>query len=90
MNVIYLSSVCSQTRFEDLVKKGVITSQFQNQKFHHLLLYGLNKAIHGAINVISYYPADRKKKKKRANAEYSGKAFFPVNCSDIMFLTIRV
>lgn len=63
--ILYISSVCAQSRFERLVSEGVITSQFQNQKFHHLLLTGLRAAADGEIDVISYYPADRVGKKLR-------------------------
>ena len=59
MSILYISSVCSQARFERLVAEKVITSQFQNQKFHHLLLTGLRSATKDDILVISYYPADR-------------------------------
>lgn len=65
MNIIYISSVCAQTRFDRLVSEGVITSQFQNQKFHHLLLSGLRAVFDGDINVISFYPADRGNNKTR-------------------------
>lgn len=60
MKITYLSSVCSQTRFDDLVKKGKINTQFQNQKFHHLLLKGLAQFPDNNITVISYYPLIRK------------------------------
>lgn len=65
MNIIYISSVCSQSRFERLVAEGVITSQFQNQKFHHLLLSGLREVSGDEINVVSFYPADRVGKRTR-------------------------
>ncbi len=63
--IIYLSSACAQSRFERLVSEGSITSQFQNQKFHHLLLSGLKKVSNKEINVISFYPADRIGKRTR-------------------------
>ena len=60
MKITYLSSVCAQTRFDNLVSKGVINAQFQNQKFHHLLLKGLAHFSDNQITVISYYPIIRK------------------------------
>lgn len=62
MNIIYLSSVCAQSRFEDLVTKGRIKTQFQNQKFHHLLLTGLVENGDHNIQVISFCPQVRTSK----------------------------
>ena len=59
MRIIYLSSVCAQSSFEKMVLEGKITAQFQNQKFHHLLLTGLNQVSNSSINVLSYYPISR-------------------------------
>lgn len=60
MKITYLSSVCAQARFDNLVSKGEINTQFQNQKFHHLLLKGLAQFSENEITVISYYPIVRK------------------------------
>lgn len=62
MNIIYLSSVCSQSRFDRLVESGRIVSQFQNQKFHHLLLTGLVESGEHNIQVISFCPQVRTSK----------------------------
>ena len=59
MTIIYLSSVCSQSRFDRLVERGRIVSQFQNQKFHHLLLTGLVETGNHNIQVISFCPQMR-------------------------------
>lgn len=59
MDILYISSVCSQTRFNRLVAEGKIASQFQNQKFHNLLLAGLREVCCGKITVFSYYPIQR-------------------------------
>ena len=64
MSIIYLSSVCAQSRFDDLVAKGRINKQFQNQKFHHLLLKGLSESNEFDIHVISFYPINRTKNKR--------------------------
>ena len=62
MTIIYLSSVCSQSRFDRLVESGRIVSQFQNQKFHHLLLTGLIESENHNIQVISFCPQARSSK----------------------------
>ena len=56
MNIIYLSSVCSQGRFDRLVSQGQITKMPQAQKYHHLLLEGLRSVTEDRITVISSYP----------------------------------
>ena len=53
---MYISSVCSQDKFDELVSQGKIISQFQNQKFHNLFLTGLRLISNDDITVISYYP----------------------------------
>lgn len=62
MNIIYLTSACAQSRFENLVAKGRINTQFQNQKFHHLLLTGLVETGNHNIQVISFCPQVRTSK----------------------------
>lgn len=56
MNIIYLTSACSQKRFDRLVSEGSIKKMPQAQKYHHLLLEGLNEVPDVEINVISSYP----------------------------------
>ena len=71
MKIIYLSSVCAQSRFDDLVSKGRINKQFQNQKFHHLLLKGLSESNEFDIHVISFYPINRTNSRRfRFDDEY--------------------
>lgn len=55
MRLIYLSTVCSQSRFDRLVSEGRISSSFQNQKFHHLVLEGMAPEKDCDVHVISYY-----------------------------------
>ncbi len=62
MKIIYISSVCSQNRFDELVARGLIDSQFQNQKFHNSILKGLSELNKYIINVISFYPIKRTNK----------------------------
>lgn len=55
MRIIYLSTVCSQKRFDQLVSEGRVNSSFQNQKFHHLILEGMSLADVQDVRVVSYY-----------------------------------
>lgn len=64
MDILYVSSVCSQPKFDKLVKEGKIASQFQNQKFHNLLLIGLRQVSSEQITVVSYYPIQRQYNKQ--------------------------
>lgn len=61
MDILYLSSVCSQSKFDDCASKGLITKLPQAQKYHVLLLEGLKKSCDGEVYVISSYPVIGKK-----------------------------
>lgn len=63
MNILYLTSACTQKRFDDLVKSGSITKMPQAQKYHHLLLEGLRKVSKDNLRVISSYPVVKSSKK---------------------------
>lgn len=79
--MIYISSVCSQKRFDDLVAKGLINCQFQNQKFHGLMLKGLSQTSTYPIDVISFYPVNRLGKRIRKyeeETEYGVKYSYPL------------
>lgn len=56
MNIIYLTSACSQFRFDKLVSEGKIKKMPQAQKYHHLMLEGLRSVTDDSITVISSYP----------------------------------
>lgn len=56
MNILYLTSACSQKRFDQLVSEGKIKKMPQAQKYHHLLLEGLSEVSDSTITVISSYP----------------------------------
>ena len=56
MNIIYLTSACAQQRFDRLVSAKLISKMPQAQKYHHLLLEGLENVCDGTLNVISSYP----------------------------------
>lgn len=99
MNVIYLSSVCAQSRFDNMVKTGRINSQFQNQKFHNLLLTGLAEIDGMNIRVISFPPQKRtsqkiyrldKEEEKGINYTYPGYIDLPViNPVSRFFTTLK-
>ena len=56
MKILYLSSVCGQNRFDDLVRRHKISVMPQAQKYHHLLLSGLKTMPDIDITVVSSYP----------------------------------
>lgn len=56
MRLLYLTSACSQKRFDQLVSEGKITKMPQAQKYHHLLLEGLSEVSDSTIKVVSSYP----------------------------------
>ena len=56
MKIIYLSSVCAQKRFDRLTVEGKIKKMPQAQKYHHLLIEGLQSVADEALTVISSYP----------------------------------
>lgn len=56
MRIIYLSSVCAQNRFDQLVSEGKIKKMPQAQKYHHLLIEGLQRVANENLVVISSYP----------------------------------
>ena len=53
---MYLSSVCAQGRFNRCVVDGTITKMPQAQKYHHLLIEGLQSIAEKPLTVISSYP----------------------------------
>lgn len=66
MRIIYLSSVCSQSKFDKCVSEGKIKKMPQAQKYHRLLVEGLQKVADTPITVISSYPVVSGKKRAYA------------------------
>ena len=64
MNIIYVSSGCSEEKFEYLRKLGITRKLPQAQKYHQLMVEGLACAIDGSIDVISAIPTNRSWSKK--------------------------
>lgn len=61
MKILYLSSVCAQSRFDSYVKCGLIKKLPQAQKYHLLLAEGLASNPECRVQVISSYPVIGKK-----------------------------
>ena len=51
--IVYVSSVTSQSRFDQECRDKLRTDGYQNQKFHNLLLRGLSEMFDGSIDVVS-------------------------------------
>lgn len=56
MKILYLSSVCSQSRFDSYAAKKMIKKLPQAQKYHSLLAEGLAHNANCQVQVISSYP----------------------------------
>lgn len=59
MNIIYLSSSCSNEKFNDLRERGITRKLPQAQKYHQLLIEGLAENIDGQIFALSAFPVNR-------------------------------
>lgn len=64
MNIIYLSSCCTDNKFNDLFQKGYTKKLPQAQKYHLLLIEGLATCIDGKLTAISALPINRQWTKK--------------------------
>lgn len=64
MNFIYLSSSCSDKKYNDLTKKGIIRKLPQAQKYHCLLMEGIAQNLDGHLYALSAYPVNRQWTKK--------------------------
>lgn len=64
MNIIYVSSGCSERKFEELRRSGITRKLPQAQKYHLLMIEGLSKSIEGTVDVISAIPTNRTWSKK--------------------------
>lgn len=63
MNIIYITSACSQSKFEEYVACNKNAFAFQNQKFHNLLIKGLSVIEDVKITVVSTFPIERSQKR---------------------------
>lgn len=59
MDIIYLSSSCSDKKFNALREKGITRKLPQAQKYHNLLMEGLASCIDGKLFSISAFPVNR-------------------------------
>lgn len=59
MNIIYLSSSCSDGKFNELREKGITRKLPQAQKYHRLLMEGIVQNLDGSLYAISAFPVNR-------------------------------
>lgn len=64
MNIIYLSSSCSEGKYAELLEKGYTKKLPQAQKYHRLLTEALVATIDGSVTAISAFPVNRQWTKK--------------------------
>lgn len=79
MDIIYLSSGCSDGKFDELRQKGITRKLPQAQKYHNLLMEGLAEVIDGKLTAIAAYPVNRRWSKRvlfRREEEYVGNVHF--------------
>lgn len=58
-NILYVSTVCSQKKFEKIYEESIVKPQQQSQKFHSLFLQGLAQLNHN-LYVMSTLPINSK------------------------------
>lgn len=59
MDIIYLSSSCSDGKFNELREKGITRKLPQAQKYHCLLMEGIAQNLDGSLYAISAFPVNR-------------------------------
>lgn len=64
MDIIYLSSSCSDEKFNELREKGITRKLPQAQKYHCLLMEGIAQNLDGSLFAISAFPVNRQWTKK--------------------------
>lgn len=74
MNIIYLSSGCSEPKFAELVRLGYTKKLPQAQKYHNLLMEGLAESLDGTLTAIAAYPVNR---------AWTKKDYFPRECETV-------
>jgi glycosyltransferase involved in cell wall biosynthesis len=91
MNIIYVSSGCSEEKFEELRKNGITKKLPQAQKYHQLMVDGLAYSAGGKVDVISAIPTNRSWSKKiffhREQEEYERITYHYIPFINIPFLS---
>jgi len=64
MDILYISGMCSENKFDVYFQAGIIKKLPQSQKYHHLLIEGLRENTRGRVLAISSYPVKRSWAKK--------------------------
>lgn len=59
MDIIYLSSSCSDAKFNELREKGITRKLPQAQKYHCLLTEGIAENLNGTVYALSAFPVNR-------------------------------
>lgn len=59
MDIIYLSSSCSDRKFDELRERGITRKLPQAQKYHSLLIEGIAQNLDGTVYAISAFPVNR-------------------------------
>ncbi len=75
MDILYLSSCCSDEKFEHLRKSGMTVKLPQAQKYNNLLIQGIAENIDGEVHALCAIPVNSgtaKKKLFKREAENSG------------------
>ena len=68
MDIIYLSSSCSEEKFNELREKGITRKLPQAQKYHCLLMEGIAQNLNGRLYAVSAFPVNR---------QWTKQIFFP-------------
>lgn len=63
MNILYVSTLCSDEKFKEIFENSSVKPQQQAQKFHSLLSKGLINTAE-SVYVMSYLPINSSKDKK--------------------------
>jgi glycosyltransferase involved in cell wall biosynthesis len=78
LNILYLSTLCSEEKFKEIYHSSKVKPQQQAQKFHHLITQGFFKHGH-SLSIFSRLPinlTNSNKTKKSKNSESSYRLMF--------------
>jgi glycosyltransferase involved in cell wall biosynthesis len=64
VNIVYISGMCSEKKFDCLFRAGIIKKLPQAQKYHRLLIEGIRVNTQERVLAISSYPINRRWTKK--------------------------
>ena len=64
LNILYVSSACSEEVYNNLKNKFIIPIQYSTQKFHNLIIKGIANNENVSVDALTGIPVNRKKIKK--------------------------